>query len=297
MWGYHDEGLWDTTAAINLEKVADEYPPIELVYSEGTDLAKVEGALRNLAATCDIIWTHSYSYEEFAMNVAEDFPEKIFWIEYNLDRGVDYYPHNCIQLGYDIGRDFFLSGALLGEVSQTGKIGIVTGFDEPLSNWWVNAFRDGILYANPSATVTRTVMEAFLDPVKSREAVKGFAQQGYDIVINMLDDESVTLEAQEQGIWSFNIYQDLTPKYPDTVVANFIFNQYMPLGQIVEAIRAGTYDEFRNTHWFTWISIEDGSGEVGSYGNMVTQAAKDYVEQVKAKLLSGEITVELKETW
>jgi basic membrane protein A len=296
MWGFHDEGVWDTNAWEQLQDLAKIYP-IEIGCAEEVDMVKLESTLRSMVKEYDIIWAHSSSYEDAVKRVATDNPNVYFLVEYALDRGKDYYPQNVVVIGQDPQEALFLLGALAAKMSTTQKFGVIQAINDPLDTIYSNGFRDGVLYVNPNATVSRVIMEAYLDPVKTRDSVRAFAEAGCDVVFVSMDDESGSLEAQARGIYSCQHYKDITSIAPNTILNNAIWNYKPVLEGMINAIMNGKWLEYRNAHWFTHLTLKEGTCGLGTYGNMVPQSVKDYIESLKNKIIAGEIVVTPKMEW
>jgi basic membrane protein A len=296
MWGYHDEGVWDTNAYESLKNLAKKYP-IEIGYSEDIDMKEIEATLKARAEMDDIVWAHSSGYESAVKRVAPDYPDTIFMVEYALDRGADYYPKNVITVGQDPEEACFLIGALSAKMTQSKELGVIQAMDDPLDTLYSAAYRDGAHHVDPSISVSRVIIEAYLDPVKTRDAVKAFTEKGVDVVFISMDDISGTLEAKAQGIYSAQHYKDVTNQAPDTILNNAVWKFDGALEMIVKAIQENRFQEFRSNKWFIPLTLKDGTCGLGTYGNMVPDAVKQYLDGLKQDIIDGRLTVKQKYEW
>lgn len=296
MYGLASETTWDMNVVNSLETVGEKYD-VEIGYSESVDMARIESVLRSMSEEYTIIWPHSSSYEEFVKEVAPDYPDVYYLTEYTEDRGEDYYPQNVVCAAQDPKDGYFLAGVLAAKMSTTQKFGTIQAMDDPGDTLYTAAFRQGVHYVNPDAEVGRVIMGDYVKPVETRDAVKAYAAAGCDVVFDCMDDLSATMEAEAQGIYTIACYMDSTPQYPDTLLACSLWNFGAILDAMVGAVKNGTWDEYRATHWFNPLSLEDGSCGLGVYGNAVPQSVQDYVEDVKQKLISGEIVVQMIMEW
>ncbi len=296
MWGYHDEGVWDTNAYESLVKLSKKYP-IEVGYSEEIDMKEIEATLKARAEMDDIVWAHSSGYEDAVKKVAPKFPKTVFLVEYTLDRGKDYYPPNVIVVGQDPEEALFLVGALSAKMSKSKKLGVVQAIDDPLDTLYSAAYRDGALYVDPNTKVSRFIMEAYLDPVKTRDAVKAFVGQGVDVVFISMDDTSGTMEAKAQGIYSVQHYKDVTAQFPDTILNNALWKFDGALELIIQSIQKGTFQDFRSKRWFIPLNLQDGTCGIGTYGNMVPADVRAYIDNLGEQIKSGKLKVAQKFEW
>jgi basic membrane protein A len=296
MWGYHDEGVWDTNAYESLVKLSKKYP-IEIGYSEEIDMKEIEATLKARAEMDDIVWAHSSGYEDAVKKVAPSYPNTIFLIEYTLDRGKDYYPPNVVTIGQDPEEALFLVGALSAKMTKSKKLGVIQAIDDPLDTLYSAAYRDGALFVNPEIKVSRFIVEAYLDPMKTRDAVKAFVEQGVDVVFISMDDTSGTMEAKANGIYSVQHYKDVTAQFPDTILNNALWKFDGALEMLIQSRQAGTFKDFRSKKWFIPLSLQDGTCGIGTYGNKVPADVKQYIDGLAEKIKSGEMKVAQKFEW
>jgi basic membrane lipoprotein Med (substrate-binding protein (PBP1-ABC) superfamily) len=296
MWGYHDEGVWDTNAYESLKNLSKKHP-IEIGYSEEIDMKEIESTLKARAEMDDIVWAHSSGWEDAVKRVAPKYPDTVFLVEYALDRGVDYYPRNVVTIGQDPEEACFLVGALSAKMTKSKKLGVIQAMDDALDTLYSAAYRDGAHHVDSSIEVSRVIVEAYLDPVKTRDAVKAFVEKGVDAVFVSMDDLSGTLEAKAQGIYSTQHYKDVTDQAPDTILNNAVWKFDGALEQIVEAIQEDRFDAFRSKKWFIPLSLNDGTCGLGAYGNKVPDDVRAYVDGLKKKIMDGDLTVTQKYEW
>ena len=121
------------------------------------------------------------------------------------------------------------------------------------------------------------------------------AASGVDAIFSTMDDFSAIFEAQAKGIYACQAYYDATYKAPDTIIANGVWNFSAILNKVVAAINGNTWASLRQDSFYNPLSLKDGSLSLGTYGNKVTDDDKSYVEQVKQKIISGEIVVNTNE--
>ncbi len=296
LWGYHDEGVWDTNAYDSLVKLGKKYS-FKVGYSEEIDMKEIESTLKARADMDDIVWAHSSGYEEAVKKIAPSYPDTVFVIEYALNRGKDYYPPNVVTIGQDPEEADFLVGALSAKMSKSKKLGVIQAMEDPLDTLYSAAYRDGAQYVDPSVKVSRVIINEYLDPVKTRDTVKAFVEQGVDVVFVSMDDISGTLEAKAQGIYSVQHYKDVTDQAPDTILNNAVWRFDGAIEMIVKAIEDKSFDKFRAEHWYIPLTLRDGTCGIGTYGNMVPADVKSYIADLEQKIETDKLKVEQKFDW
>ena len=296
MWGFHDEGVWDTNAWESLERLAEKYP-IEIGYSEEIDMKEIELAVKARAEMNDIVLAHSMSFEEAVRKIAPSYPDTVFLTEQFVDKGPDYYPPNVVTIGQNDKESIFLIGALAAKMSKSKKLGVIQALDDSRDTLIATGFRGGAQYVDSTIQVSRVIMNAYIDPVKARDSVKAFVEKGVDVVFVSQDDMSGTLEAKAQGIFSVQQYKDETDKAPDTILNCSTRNLDVALEMILKSLMDGSFETFRSKNWFIPSTLKDGTCGIGAYGNMVPEDVKNYIEGLTQKIINGELKVEPKVDW
>jgi len=299
MWGYHDEGLWDTSAAIAAESLASKHN-VEVDYAEETGMEEIQDVLRMKADMDDLIWVHSSAYNEAVKAVAPNLLETKFVVEGDTAAISTDFSANVVSMEQTSSVPYgqFVLGAVAAKMTETKKIGVLQTFTGGVSgDLYFTGFREGVHYVDPSIMVDRVVIGGFVDPIKTRDAVSTYASAGYDIVFPGLDDESGILEAQAQGIMAVVMYNDLVSKYPDTLITCLSFNWDAGLEGAVEAIVNGTWDSYRAQNYTIPLTWQNGFYSLDSYGSMVPDTVKTYANELIDKVSSGEVVVPILYDW
>lgn len=299
MWGHSDEGLWDPAAANAVLGLVNKYN-LDITWSEEIDLTKIESTLRTLAEINDIIYLTTDEYEEACKTVAPDFPD-VYWIqEYEAQNiSSDHFPQNVVAFNaYHANELSFLAGAIAAKITNSNKLGVIQAIAGPRDTRLMSAaFRAGAHYVNESIEVSRVVMNAYYDPIGTRQAVASFAEAGCDIVLVGMDDESGTLEARDQGIYSIQEYRDITSEYPDTLIGCTCWVWDVWLDKVFEAIANGQFEEFRADHYEMPLTLEDRSLDMPTFGDMVSEEVRTFAEDLRNAIINGTVTVPIIDTW
>ncbi len=299
MWGHHDEGMWDTSSARALDALKEKYD-LNITYMEGTTLDTAPDVASTAADMNDVVLFTSSEYEEAMREVASDYPDTVFVVEYEAGRvdPADYPANSCIINFYPAYKLAFLGGVAAANVSETGKIGIINAIPGKRDiTLFAAPFREGVHYVNPDIQVDRVVIGAYADPMKSRDTVKSYAESGYDVVYAVMDTEAATQEAERQGIYSMQEYSDIVSEHPDTVIGCLVWRWQEKLDMIFESVANGEFDDFRDSNFEMLLALEDKSLDIPTWGNIVSEDTKQYVAEVRQKIIDGEIEVPIIEEW
>jgi len=144
--------------------------------------AQREQALRRFAeAGSNPIVMAGFSFGTALTEVAADYPDTRFVI---IDMVVD--APNVRSVVFNEHEGSYLVGMLAAMASQTGTVGFIGGMDIPLIRKFACGYAQGVLAANPDATIvanmTGTTFAAFNDPVKGSELTLAQIAQGVDVV-------------------------------------------------------------------------------------------------------------------
>jgi basic membrane lipoprotein Med (substrate-binding protein (PBP1-ABC) superfamily) len=159
------------------------------------------------------------------------------------------------------------------------------------------AFRAGAHYVNEEIEVRRTVIGAYVDPLQTRDSVAAFAEAECDIVFIGMDDESGTLEAEEQGIYAIQEYLDFTADYPDTLIGCTVWKWDVWLDKVLEAIAADDFEAFRTQYYEMPLSLGDRSLDIPVFGNMVSSEVQAFAEELRSKIIDGSVEVPVIDEW
>lgn len=302
MYGNANEGTWDPALYESLLK-AQKTIPFKLYINEMTGHVDLEKALRNWAGRkANYIYAHSGSYIDETLKVASHFPDTVFSSLLNVDpRDDEEYvkyraentPKNLILIGHTPYEGNYLAGYAAGLMSKSKKIGILQPFESTEFNRFTNSFYFGAKAAQPDIKVMTVIIGNYVAPAETRDAVKGMAQQGVDIVFPILDDNSAILESAAQGIYCIPTYKDRHDVDSKTVLTSVHYDWSPLLIGPLEAIQKGKFAEYRQKNYFQGMSLADGSIRLGEWGTDVPESVKKTVAEVQKNIIDGVLKMEI----
>ncbi|MEM2878168.1 MAG: BMP family ABC transporter substrate-binding protein [Candidatus Hadarchaeales archaeon] len=301
MWWHHDEGTWSPSHAKAVESVCGRYG-IVYTWIEETGIQDVASVIEQAASTYDIVYVETDEFIEAAIAAAERHPDVYFiqeWEAGPIENAPYSIPNNMICINAaNVHQLHFIAGAVAGLLTQTNKLGLIIAIPGPRANRTVaNPFREGARYSNPNITVTRVDMNSYSDPARARDTVRSFHEAGIDVVFINQDDFAGTLEAAALGMYTTQEYIDMVQYYPDTLFGSCIWDWTKPLERAVEAIVNGTWNNLRSASAEIYLSLEDGSLDIPTWGNMVTEEIKAYAAELKENIINGTVVVPDNSEW
>jgi basic membrane lipoprotein Med (substrate-binding protein (PBP1-ABC) superfamily) len=187
----------------------------------------------------------------------------------------------------------YLAGYAAALMSKKGTIGVLQPFESPGLFRYTNSFLFGAQAAKSNIKVKVIYIGDYIAPAETRDAVKTLAQQGCDVVLSQMDDNSAILESAAQGIYCIPMYADKHAVDPKAVLTSVVMGWEVPLEGAIEAASKGTWATYREKHYFRGLSVADNSIRLGKWGIEVPTNVKDEVEKIRARIASGEIKVKI----
>ncbi|MCL7998899.1 BMP family protein [Brucella sp. 21LCYQ03] len=228
------ENAWNSRLHEALKQANDE-GVIEYVFSEGVSASDYPRAMREYAEQgIKLIVGESYAVEREARQVAADYPQTTFIMGSSGKEQGD----NFGVFGTWNFEAAYLAGMLAGGMSKTGTFGSVGAIPIPEVNMLINAFQEGVKETRPDAKFNASFIGTFFDPPKAREAGLAQIDAGADILFG--ERIGTADAAKERGIKAIGSLIDYTPRYPDTVFANAMWNFRPILNAAIADVKAGS---------------------------------------------------------
>ena len=251
--------------------------------------AQREQALRRLAeAGANPIVMTGFAFGDVLNKVAPDFPDTRFAI---IDMVVE--QPNVKSVVFNEHEGSYLVGMLAAMASKTGTVGFVGGMDIPLIRKFGCGYAQGVLAVNPEAKVilnmTGTTPAAWNDPVKGAELAKAQKAQSADVIYAAAGGTGIGVlqAAADEGILSIGVDSNQNHLHPGKVLTS-----------MVKRVDNAVYDAFKEgaemTTGINVMGLANGGVDYALDDNnasLITDDMKAKVEEAKAKIIAGEITV------
>ncbi|MBN1967754.1 MAG: BMP family ABC transporter substrate-binding protein [Candidatus Delongbacteria bacterium] len=276
------DGGW-TYAQDIARKAMEQETGIKSIYRESVpEGPEVKDVVRNMVDQgCNLIIAGSFGYMDYIEEVSKEYPEVKF----------------CHCSGYKttenmanfFGRIYearFLSGIVAGMKTQSNKIGYVAAYEIPEVIRGINAFTLGVRSVNATAEVHVRWTHTWYDPAKEKEAAKALLDENCDIIAQHQDTAGPQQAAEEKGVWSIGYNSDMSFLAPKAYMTAPIWDWTSYFVKQVNDVKNGTW----KSHSY-WGGMSDGVVKLADLTENAPAGAKEKVEEMKAKIMSGEYII------
>lgn len=295
---------------------AEEELGISFDYIEPADPSEDETALRRFATRgSDLVIGVGFQMSDTLETVAQDYPDVNF-SHVDQDFGEDILD-NIVSLNFAEWEGSFLAGALAALVSDTGVVGYVGGVDSSLIQRFEGGFYQGAKYINSDIEVKRRYADSFGDPARGREIALGMIDDGADVIYHAAGGtgSGVFQAAGEEDIYAIGVDSNQNFVEPGHIIASMLKKVDNAVFDIVKAVDEGNFEGGQNLYF----TLEDGGVDLTSMTEIgqpvldaveageiteeeletiktmkeeVTAPHADRIEEIKEKIINGEIEVE-----
>jgi basic membrane protein A len=272
-WTYqHDQGRQYMEKELGLKADTVENVP---------ESADAERIISELAQNHDIIFTTSFGYMDYTLNVAKKFPN----VKFEHAAG---YKTNDNMATY-FGKNWeasYLSGIAAGKMTKKNVLGYVAAFPIPELIYNINAFTLGAQSVNKDVKVNVVWTNTWFDPTTERNAAVSLLDKGADVLLAYQDSPASLQAAAERGALAGGNDSDMTKYAPKAYLTNPVWNWGPYYVKKVKALMDGTWtnDQYLG-------SFQDGMIDIAPMGESIPDDVKKLVNDTKAKFVSGELNV------
>ncbi|MEK3713391.1 BMP family ABC transporter substrate-binding protein [Paenibacillus sp. FSL R7-0333] len=243
--------------------------------------ADAERIITELAQNHDIVFTTSFGYMDFTLNVAGKFPN----VKFLHASGYK----TAENMGTYFGKNYqasYLSGIAAGKMTKKNHLGYVGAF--PISEviYNLNAFTLGAQSVNPGVKVDVVWTNTWYDPATERQAAISLLDKGADVLLAYQDSPATLQAAAERGAFAGGNDSDMSKYAPDNYLTNPVWNWGPYYVKAVQSVMDGTWKSEQYSG-----DMADGMVELAPFGNKVPEDVKKLVEDAKAKIISGGLEV------
>lgn len=277
----HDLGIQGMQKNLGL---SDEQIVRELNVADDDPEAVKAAIQRCIDKDCNIIFTTSWGYMEPTAEMAEEYPDIYF------SHGTGYMSNGKNFNNY-FGRIYqarYLSGIVAGMNTKSDKIGYVAAQDSSNSEvtGGIDAFAMGVYEVNPNAEVYIKVTNSWFDPDAEREASLTLLDMGCDVITQHCDTPYPQTFAEERGVYGIGYNSDMSKETPRSCLCSVIWNWSAYYTFAVQSVIDGTWD---GSNYYG--GMEEGIVAITDLADFCVEGTKEKVDEMKAKILSGEFGV------
>lgn len=284
--GSISDGSWNGGAYDGITWLEENRDDIETTYVENITTDDSLAVLQNFVDEgYDVIIAFAQEFSDQVDEIAASNPD-IYFIDTNTaatDR-----PANVTALNGNQGEAAFLVGVIGASLSQSGKIGTVEGFEYADLSDNAVGYTAGAKYVNPDIEVVTSYVGSWTDVEKAKQTTLAQIESGVDFVYASGDSIGLGIieGCAEAGVPVIGYGSDLNELAPEYVVSTVNWNAGISFNTILDKILDGT---FESTVYDA--SLADGSLTLADYHGTIDEELQNTVEEVKEKIISGEIAV------
>jgi basic membrane protein A len=277
---------YNTLGHLGVTAVQDDLG-VETAFSESVAVPDVDRVMREyIDDGSNIIFTHGGQFLNQTLELANEFPDLYFIAE--ADAEIADAPDNVWVIVRNMEIGAYGGGAVAAQMTETGKIGYITGLTLPLTYAEVHAIEQVIDDLDLDVEVISVWVGDFNDPSKARELADALISDNVDVIITSLNLGTLgVLEAAKVADSDVQViakYTDKSEFAPDHYVTSMLYDFSQPLTDIVGNIQGGQSGGMYNLGFDTGIGLQLPLQNVSSELN-------SSIEQLLADMKAGNIQV------
>ncbi len=280
----------ESLPAAVIHRALDEAAQEMLIVYEVSDCVppgEMEGVLRDYAGKgYELIFGDDRGAEETVRRFARDHPETAFCFNSRLN-SVD---PNFSVFSYWLHEPAYLCGRLAGRLTASGRVGAVAEDPHPALNAALNAFRDGVLTADPG--VEAEIVLA--GPEGAEAAAARLIESGADYLFAA--SPAVIAACRAKRIPAFGYLKNWYSSAPDTMVTGAVWDPGPLVAETVEDVKNG---RFRARDLRELSLMAKGGAYLAPYHSFETRIPhqlQEEIDELRRAILSGLYRVPADET-
>ncbi len=279
-----NDGSFNQSSWAGLTKAEKELG-IEVAYLESkTDSDYAANIETFIDEECDLIIGVGFMLATAIREAAEANPDQKFAI---IDDSACADLPNVACLMFQQEQPSYLVGYVAGMMTESDNVGFVLGMSSGPMNQFGYGYTAGVLDANPDATVQMADANAFGDPAQGKSITTAMITNGADVVFHAAGGTGLgMIEAcKEANIWAIGVDSDQSVLAPENIITSALKRVDTASYEIAKAVLEDKY----TAGVITYDLASEGVDYVAS--DLLPEDVKKALEDVKAKILSGEIVV------
>lgn len=195
---------------------------------------------------------------------------------------------NVTCLTFKAEQASYLVGYVAGLMTEKDNIGFVLGMASDIMHQFGYGYCAGAIDANPNVTIQMANANNFGDPAMGTTLTTNFVTNGADVVYHAAGatGNGVISECQAKGIMAIGVDSDQSHLAPETVITSAMKRVDNAIYATVEQLVNGTITGGESVY-----DITNGGVDIAPTTDNLTEEVITAVNEVKEKLLAGEIEV------
>ncbi|MBR2037796.1 MAG: BMP family ABC transporter substrate-binding protein [Lachnospiraceae bacterium] len=279
-----NDGSYSQSAWEGLTKAQNELG-VKVTYLESkTDADYASNIETFIDEEYDVIMGVGFQLADAIAEAATTYPDQKFVI---IDDSTYADLPNLACLMFEQAQASYLVGYIAGMTTQTDNIGFVLGMISPVMHEFGYGYTAGVLAANPDAKIQMADANSFVDSAIGKSIATSMITSGADVIFHAAAGTGLgVIEAcKESNIYAIGVDFDQNYLAPEHVITSAL--------KKVNEVAYIVCEQVVNDSFKTGITVYDLSNEGVGYADcdLISEDVRTAVEEVKAKILSGEIVV------
>lgn len=257
---------------------------VEVAFSESVQRPDFVSTLRDYANRgFDVVFAHGFQWGDAISKVAAENPKKHFFNVYGSGKAP-----NLANLHVNNEDLFHVLGQVAARLSKSNIIGAVGGWEIPPIRIQADAFKRGVLKANPNAKVNVIFTGTFYDAVKGKEAARALISQGSDVIAHMADSTGlgVIQAASENNVITMGYFADQQKVAPKSVATSAVIKVDELFWLALKSVMDKKFKSGPSV-----LGFKSGVLKLGTYGPMVPDKVKSEISSLIADIEAGKVKV------
>ncbi len=280
-----NDGSFNSSAWQGLQRAEKDFG-VQVSYLESHTDADYKPNIENYVdEDYDMIICIGYALADALKEEAEANPDKRFAI---VDDSSLADEANVTSLMFEQAQASYLVGYVAGKTTKSNTVGIVLGMSTDLMNQFGYGYTAGVLDANPDAKVLQNNANSFSDTAVGKTAANNMVAQGADVIFHAAGGTGLGVidAAKEAGIWAIGVDSDQSSIAPETILTSAMKRVDNAVYDVAKATADGSLTAGVKTY-----SLADEGVDLAPTTDNIDPAVLKEVQEVKAKIVSGEISV------
>lgn len=232
----------------------------------------------------DLIVCVGFMLADATRQAAEANPDQLFAIV--DDASIDLPNVACLMFAQQ--QASYLVGLVAGSVTESNTVGYVQGMVNDNMNLFGVGFVSGVLAANPDAKVLQYDANNFGDIAGGSTAAKDMITNGADVIYAAAGatGNGVIDACNEEGIWAIGVDTDQAYLAPDHIITSAMKHVDIAAQNIAKDVAEGKF-----TPGIHMNDLSNGGVDLAPTRDHIPEDVLKLVEDMKAKIIAGEVTV------
>lgn len=282
--GVNDQSF-NQSAWEGLQAVADEYGVTVNYLESSGDADYVPNITSFMDEDYDLIICVGYMLADATRQCAESDPDQKFAI---IDDSSCSDLDNVTCLMFKQEQASYLVGYVAGLMTETNNIGFVLGNASETMHLFGYGYIAGATDANPDIKVQQYNAASFADAAGGKTAATTMVTNGADIIFHAAGGTGVGVidGCKEAGIYAIGVDSDQSYLAPETIITSAMKRVDVAVETVCKEAIDGTVKGGVETY-----ELSNGGVDIAPTTTLLPDDVISQVEDVKQKIISGEITV------